>query len=128
MFLIKSLRYKVALGEGPKGWPSLPCEQSDERTGRARWEHHLSWQHTAPLRAGAGPAPELDGENIAFGEVLEGLDVLATIAAVPVIRANETLERYNAIAGFLGDDRAAKARAKWGKPLQAVVIVGAGVL
>lgn len=83
--------------------------------------------HTS-THAGASPAFELDGENIAFGQVLEGWETLAEIAAVPVIQASETLQRYNAIASFIGDDRAATARRQWGRPLQALLIADAGVL
>jgi peptidyl-prolyl cis-trans isomerase B (cyclophilin B) len=78
--------------------------------------------------AGASPAFELDGENIAFGELLEGSEVLSEIAAVPTIKPSETLQTYNALASFIGDDRAARARQSWGKPLQAIVITGSGTL
>lgn len=61
-----------------------------------------------------------------FGQVVEGLEVLREVAGVPTIRVNETLEKYNAVAQFFGDDRAAKARSRWGKPLEAVVITAVG--
>jgi hypothetical protein len=78
--------------------------------------------------AGSGPQPDLDGENIAFGQLLEGSSALSELAAVPVIKASETMETYNRLATFLGDDRAARAKSKWGKPLRAVVITSSGVL
>lgn len=52
--------------------------------------------------------------------------MLREVAGVPTIRVNETLEKYNAVAQFFGDDRAAKARSRWGKPLEAVVITAVG--
>lgn len=78
--------------------------------------------------AGPGPALDLDSAAIVFGQVIDGLDVLREVATVPTIRANETIERYNAVAQFFGDDRAAKARSRWGKPLEAVIISAAGPL
>lgn len=54
------------------------------------------------------------------------MDVIREIAAVPTIRPSETIEKYNAIAKLIGDDRAAKAKSRWGKPLKAVVIADAG--
>lgn len=78
------------------------------------------------MHAGPGPALDLDSSGLVFGQVVEGLEVLREVAGVPTIRANETLERYNAVAQFFGDDRAAKARSRWGKPLEAVVISAAG--
>ena len=78
--------------------------------------------------AGPGPALDLDGGNVVFGQVIEGLDVLQQMASVPTIRPNDTLVGYNQLAQFFGDDRAAKARDKWDKPLQALVITDAGIL
>eukprot|EP00892_Ulva_mutabilis_P012241 jgi/Ulvmu1/938/UM102_0021.1 len=80
------------------------------------------------ITTGPGPALDLDTSAIVFGQVIDGLDVLREVAGVPTIRANETLERYNAVAQFFGDDRAAKARSRWGKPLEAVVIASVGHL
>jgi peptidyl-prolyl cis-trans isomerase B (cyclophilin B) len=78
------------------------------------------------LCAGPGPAADLDGINIAFGQVVKGMDVVSELAGVPTIRKNETLATYNALAKFLGDDRADKAKSRWGKPLVAVLIMDAG--
>jgi len=47
---------------------------------------------------------------------------------VPTFHPDEKARQMNAVASFLGDERAAKARAKWGRPLKAVVITGGGVL
>jgi peptidyl-prolyl cis-trans isomerase B (cyclophilin B) len=58
----------------------------------------------------------------------EGLDVVAAITQVPLFTPNDNARAFSKFASLIGDERAAKTRAKWGKPLQAVVIVAAGVL
>jgi hypothetical protein len=58
----------------------------------------------------------------------EGLDVIADIGTVPTFQPNDNLVAYNKFAQLLGDERAVKTRAKWGKPLKAVVITGSGIL
>ena len=58
----------------------------------------------------------------------EGLDVVDRIAHVPVFLPDSNLRAFNELASFIGDDRASKSRAKWNKPLKAVVITGSGVL
>ena len=47
---------------------------------------------------------------------------------VPTFSPGAKARQMNAVASFLGDDRAAKARAKWGRPLKAVVITDGGTL
>ena len=80
------------------------------------------------ITTGPGPAPSLDGENIVFGRVTEGFDVIVNIAnSVPTFQPNDSLIAYNKFAEFIGDDRASKTRSKWGKPLKAVVIVNSGI-
>ena len=46
-----------------------------------------------------------------------------------LLRNNESCptQTYNRLASFLGDDRAARAKSKWGKPLKAVVITNSGM-
>lgn len=78
--------------------------------------------------AGPGPALDLDGTNVVFGQVIEGFDVLQQMGAVPTIKPNDTLTGFNQMAQFFGDDRAAKARDKWDKPLQSLVITDAGLI
>lgn len=80
------------------------------------------------ITTGPGPVPDLDDENIVVGQVVEGLDVVASITQVPTFTPNENSRAFNQFASFIGDDRAGKTRAKWGRPLQAVVITKAGVL
>jgi hypothetical protein len=59
---------------------------------------------------------------------LEGLNVVTAVAAVPAFRPDSNLQAFNALANAIGDDRAAKAKATWGRPLKAIVITGTGVL
>jgi len=54
--------------------------------------------------------------------------LLNELLQVPTFHPDEKARQMNAVASFLGDERAAKARAKWGRPLKAVVITGGGVL
>ena len=62
--------------------------------------------------------------------VLEGMDVVAAVAAVPTFApsAATNARAWNKLAETLGDDRAAKARSSWSKPTQAIVIYDAGIL
>ena len=80
------------------------------------------------ITTGPGPCPRLDGLNIPFGRVVEGMGVVERVTRVPTFRANERTSALNILAGQLGDDRAAGVRRKYGKPLQAVVILDAGEL
>ena len=56
------------------------------------------------------------------------MGTVAAVTAVPTFSPNESARQMNAVASFIGDERAAKVRAKWGQPLKAVVITSAGVL
>ena len=81
------------------------------------------------ITTGPAPAPSLDGENIVFGRVIEGLDTtIAAVAAVPTFQPYGNQKTFNDIANFIGDERASKTKAKWGKPLKAVVITNTGLL
>ncbi|KAL4535009.1 hypothetical protein Ndes2437A_g05752 [Nannochloris sp. 'desiccata'] len=78
---------------------------------------------------GPAPAQSLDGENIVFGVTLEGLDVISSISRVPTFQPPKgNGKAFNDLAKFIGDERASKTSAKWGKPLKAVLITGSGVL
>ncbi|KAL0020452.1 hypothetical protein WJX77_005028 [Trebouxia sp. C0004] len=80
------------------------------------------------ITTGPGPASALDGENIVFGRVLQGYDTMTAIQSVPTFRPfNERVSSFNKLASFLKDERADRVRAKWGKPLKAIVIMGAGM-
>ena len=65
--------------------------------------------------------PSLDGENIVVGHVGAGMDVVAAIAQVPTFTPDDNAQKFNALANFIGDERAAKTASKWGRPLQPVV-------
>lgn len=72
--------------------------------------------------------PSLDGDNIVFGRVLEGLGTVSEVTQVPTFSPSGQLRAYNRMASAIGDDRAARARANWGLPLKAVVITSSGEL
>ncbi|CAA6670224.1 unnamed protein product [Spirodela intermedia] len=80
------------------------------------------------VTTGPGPCPQLDGLNIVFGTVLEGLDVVTTIASIPTYKPGERIRQFNDLAEFLGDDRAQNARAMWNRPLKSVFISNCGEL
>ncbi|GAB5362827.1 hypothetical protein AAMO2058_000832300 [Amorphochlora amoebiformis] len=71
-------------------------------------------------------------DSIVIGKVLDGLDVLDQINQIPTFRPSGTftqLERKaNLLGGFLGDQRAEKARESWVKPRLSVVITDSGML
>ena len=80
------------------------------------------------ITTGPGPVPSLDGQNIVLGRVVSGMDVVAALARVPTYAPLPSARTWNTLAGKLGDDRAAKARAAWSKPRQAVVITACGLV
>ncbi|GMH36750.1 hypothetical protein BSKO_04623 [Bryopsis sp. KO-2023] len=80
------------------------------------------------VTTGPGPAPQLDGEDIVFGRIQEGFDTLFSVAEIPTYTPSEKLKAFNTFASSFGDERAARARASWGRPLKAVVILDSGVL
>ena len=80
------------------------------------------------ITTGPAPVPSLDEENIVFGRVSEGLDVIARIAEVPTFKPNESLQVFTDLAQAIGDDRFTKKKATFGKPLVPVVFVKTGIL
>ncbi|XP_010244784.1 PREDICTED: peptidyl-prolyl cis-trans isomerase CYP28, chloroplastic [Nelumbo nucifera] len=80
------------------------------------------------ITTGPGPSPQLDNRNIVFGAVLEGLDVITAIAAVPIYKPSERIRQLNDFAELLGDERAQNARAIWNRPLKTVYISDCGEL
>ncbi|CAG9465931.1 unnamed protein product [Pedinophyceae sp. YPF-701] len=103
---------------------ALAANDDDEFLRERPWYRSTAFLITT----GPGPAPALDNGNIVMGQVVEGLDTVADIANVPAIKPLGRVQAFNALATAIGDDRAVKARGKWGKPLKAVVINHAGVL
>ncbi|XP_010913825.3 peptidyl-prolyl cis-trans isomerase CYP28, chloroplastic [Elaeis guineensis] len=80
------------------------------------------------VTTGPGPCPQLDNENIVFGTVLEGLDVVTTIATIPTYKPAERIRQFNDFAEFIGDERAQIARTMWNRPLKTVYISDCGEL
>ncbi|KAK9130518.1 hypothetical protein Sjap_011005 [Stephania japonica] len=80
------------------------------------------------ITTGPGPCPQLNGRNIVFGAVLEGLDVLTTIASIPTYKPSERIRQFNDFAQFLGDERAQSARSIWNRPLKTIYISDCGEL
>uniref|UniRef100_A0A7N0TSX8 Peptidyl-prolyl cis-trans isomerase n=1 Tax=Kalanchoe fedtschenkoi TaxID=63787 RepID=A0A7N0TSX8_KALFE len=80
------------------------------------------------ITTGPGPCPQLDNNNIVFGTVIEGLDVVTAIAAIPTYKPAERIRQLNDLAGFFGDERAQNARATWNKPLKTLYISDCGDL
>ncbi|CAA3027387.1 peptidyl-prolyl cis-trans isomerase CYP28, chloroplastic [Olea europaea var. sylvestris] len=78
------------------------------------------------ITTGPGPCPQLDNKNIVFGAVLEGLDVVSTIASIPTYKPSERIRQYNDFAEFIGDGRAKNARAIWNRPLETVYVSDCG--
>lgn len=109
------------------GTVSLNLTESDEDPNI---RESSSYQPTELLiTTGPGPVPRLDGLNVVVGKVLSGLGVISELTAnVPTFVADGRSRALNKLAQFIGDDRAEAVRRKYGKPLKAVVITGAGEL
>ena len=56
------------------------------------------------------------------------MDTVAAVANVPTFKVDKRIQWVNQFAEKIGDDRAAKARARWTKPQKPVVITACGVL
>lgn len=102
------------------GTVSLPLSvnDDDERIRMRTKYSNLEFM----ILTGPGPVPSLDGENIVFGRVLEGMEVVSALCEVPTFYPPQNGRLLNNIAKVIGDDRAAKAQSNWGRPLKPVVI------
>eukprot|EP00884_Botryococcus_braunii_P009119 jgi/Botrbrau1/18208/Bobra.53_1s0067.1 len=80
------------------------------------------------ITTGPGPAPSLDGNNVVFGRVLDGLETVAAITRLPIFKPAERIQVLNKVASLIGDERAARVRAKYGRPLRSVVITDSGLV
>ncbi|KAL9224422.1 hypothetical protein vseg_000454 [Gypsophila vaccaria] len=80
------------------------------------------------ITTGPAPCPQLDGRNIVFGVVLEGMDVVRQIAATPTYKPGERIKLFNDLAEFLGDGRAENARALWDRPIKTIYVSDCGDL
>eukprot|EP00741_Cyanophora_paradoxa_P013672 tig00020704_g13201.t1 len=77
----------------------------------------------------AGPAPELDGSSLVFGEVLSGQGVLERMSLVPVVQPNDNKAFWIDFGKkYLKDERAALAQAAIFKPLTKVLVTNCGSL
>ena len=110
--------------------PATSCPRAAENEDAEEARFGRDYRNLSLLiTTGPGPVPSLDGENIVVGHVAaSSMDVVAAIAQVPTFTPDDNGRQFNALASFIGDERAAKTRAKWGRPLQPVVIVASGVL
>jgi len=80
------------------------------------------------ITTGPGPTPELDGQDIGFGAVEEGYDVLAEISRAQTYAPSRILKAYNSIGETFGDSRAKTARLSWERPQDTFVIADCGRL
>lgn len=74
------------LGTGGPGW-RLPREASahrHDRVGVVGLVHMGNDSFGSQFYITTAPAPELDGEHLPIGQVVDGLDVLTRVAAQPV--------------------------------------------
>uniref|UniRef100_A0A0D9UVX8 PPIase cyclophilin-type domain-containing protein n=1 Tax=Leersia perrieri TaxID=77586 RepID=A0A0D9UVX8_9ORYZ len=78
--------------------------------------------------AGAGDAsPELDASALVIGRVVDGMDVVDKIAAVPTVRDN-TASPYFRVAKLIGDKRAVVAERGFNRPYTKILVTNCGVL
>jgi peptidyl-prolyl cis-trans isomerase B (cyclophilin B) len=80
------------------------------------------------ITTGPGPAPRLNGANVAFGRVESGFDAIQAISRVPTFEPDARQRQLNRFAAFIGDDRADNVARRYGRPLRAVVVLKAEVL
>uniref|UniRef100_J3KVS4 Peptidyl-prolyl cis-trans isomerase n=1 Tax=Oryza brachyantha TaxID=4533 RepID=J3KVS4_ORYBR len=74
-----------------------------------------------------GDAPELDASALVVGRVVDGMDVVGKIAAVPTVRDN-TASPYFRVAKLIGDKRAVVAERGFNRPYTKILVTNCGVL
>ena len=74
-----------------------------------------------------GAGRVLDRTNVVVGEVVQGLDVLNAIAALPTVKDNSA-SPFFALAKTIGDKRATVAEQAFGKPFAKVTVAKCGVV
>ena len=74
-----------------------------------------------------GAGRVLDRTNVVVGEVVQGLDVLNAIAALPTVKDNSA-SPFFAVAKTIGDKRATVAEQAFGKPFAKVTVAKCGVV
>ncbi|CAK0786188.1 hypothetical protein CVIRNUC_009401 [Coccomyxa viridis] len=108
------------------GTVSVAISENDDD---ALLKQRSSYRNTEFLiTTGPGPVPSLDGQNVVIGTVLEGYQTLSKIASQQTFKPNQKIQQVNKLASLIGDDRAARVRAKYGKPLKPIVMTAVGVL
>ncbi|XP_054805105.1 peptidyl-prolyl cis-trans isomerase CYP28, chloroplastic [Prosopis cineraria] len=115
-----------SLAHSKAGVLSLPLSENDDEDEVKLDPNYRNVEFL--ITTGPGPCPQLDSKNIVFGTVLEGLDVITAIAAIPTYQPSERIRQFNDLAGFFGDERAQNARASWNRPLKTVYISDCGEL
>ncbi|KAH0654885.1 hypothetical protein KY290_032578 [Solanum tuberosum] len=124
---VESIESKAFLLEHSRaGVVSLPLSENDDDDDLKLNPNYHNVEFL--ITTGPGPCPQLDSKNIVFGTVLEGLDIVTTIAAIPTYKPSENIRQYNDFAELIGDGRAKTARAIWNKPLKTVYISDCGEL
>lgn len=74
-----------------------------------------------------GAAPELDRVNLVVGRIVEGMDVLAELAALPVVKDNSGSLFFQA-GKVIGDKRANVAEMGFNRPFNKITISASGML
>ncbi|TVT99072.1 hypothetical protein EJB05_55593, partial [Eragrostis curvula] len=72
-------------------------------------------------------APELDASAVLVGRVLDGMDVVEKIAAVPTVKDNAG-SPYFRVAKLIGDKRAVVAERGFNRPYTKILVTNCGVL
>ena len=80
------------------------------------------------ITTGPAPVPTLDEENIVFGRVSKGMDVVTRISEVPTFKENKSLQVFTDLATVLGDDRVQKKQAVYGRPMTPVLFTQTGIV